>query len=176
MNAASPPTDDEDIYDAVASYRRDHPEPASVPTEAVSDERLRHGYIRELREWCDQGGQKPFPLGLAQAVENFLSRLAPEPSEQPVIENKDISIQQTSDPIPCDLPARGLADGFGDLHTMLNSRDWLQKAVEAKGAKVVGAGCGCGGADIDIVLEGCKFNLTIKPLSTSPTKGDSDHG
>lgn len=56
-----------------------------------------------------------------------------------------------------------LADDFGDPITLLNSRDWLTMAVEAKGARVTGGGCGMGQADIDIVLEGCKFNVCIRP-------------
>lgn len=57
-----------------------------------------------------------------------------------------------------------LSDDFGDPLTLLNSREWLQKALEAKGAKVTGAGVGCGQADLDIMLEGCKFNVSIRPL------------
>lgn len=62
-------------------------------------------------------------------------------------------------PIP-----ENLAEGFGDPLTLLNSRDWLQRAVEAKGATVDGAGCGCGQADLSIVLEGHRFNISIRPL------------
>jgi len=57
-----------------------------------------------------------------------------------------------------------LSDDFGDPLTLLNSREWLQKALEAKGAKITGGGCGCGQADLDITLEGCKFNVSIRPL------------
>lgn len=60
-----------------------------------------------------------------------------------------------------------LAEGFGDPETLLNSRDWLTKAVVAKGAEVTGGGCGCGQADIDIKLEGCHFNVSIKPIVRS---------
>lgn len=51
-----------------------------------------------------------------------------------------------------------------DVPAFFNMRDWLQKAVEAKGAKMVGGGIGMGQADIDIELDGCKFNISIKPL------------
>ncbi len=57
-----------------------------------------------------------------------------------------------------------LAEDFGDPVTLLNSREWLQKALEAKGARITGGGCGFGQADLDMVLEGCKFNVSIKPL------------
>lgn len=60
-------------------------------------------------------------------------------------------------------PVGKLAAGFGDPETLLNSRDWLQRAVEAKGAKITGAGVSCGQGDIDIELEGCKFNISIRP-------------
>lgn len=63
-----------------------------------------------------------------------------------------------------------LAADFGDPETLLNSREWLTKAVTAKGAEVTGGGCGCGQADIDIVLEGCKFNVSIKPIMP-PSEG-----
>lgn len=62
------------------------------------------------------------------------------------------------------IDAMVLANDFGDPHTLLNSREWLTKAVEAKGAKVTGGGCGGGQADIDIKLEGCDFNVSIKPI------------
>lgn len=51
-----------------------------------------------------------------------------------------------------------------DVMAFLNMRDWLTTAVEAKGAKMVGGGCGLGQADIDIELEGCRYNISIRPL------------
>jgi hypothetical protein len=51
-----------------------------------------------------------------------------------------------------------------DTTAFLNMRAWLQAAVEAKGAKMDGGGVGFGQADIDIELEGCRFNVSIKPL------------
>lgn len=57
----------------------------------------------------------------------------------------------------------GLADGQ-DAQVALNLRDWLQGAVEAKGARMTGGGVGCGGSDIDIELEGCHYNIFIKPI------------
>lgn len=62
-------------------------------------------------------------------------------------------------------PGRALAEGFGDPETLLNSRQWLREALEAKGAQQIGAGCGIGQADIDILLEGCRFNVSIRPLN-----------
>lgn len=56
-----------------------------------------------------------------------------------------------------------LADDFGDPIALLNSRTWLDKAMVAAGAKITGGGCGCGQADSDIELEGCKFNVSIRP-------------
>jgi len=56
-----------------------------------------------------------------------------------------------------------LAEGFGDPETLFNSRAWLQTALESKGAKITGGGVGCGQADLDIVLEGSKFNVSIRP-------------
>lgn len=60
-------------------------------------------------------------------------------------------------------PLTGMADGSDPIIT-LNMRDWLRKACEAKGAKFRGGGFGCGIADIDIEVEGCKFNIVIKPI------------
>jgi hypothetical protein len=53
-----------------------------------------------------------------------------------------------------------------DTTAFFNMRDWLQKAVEGKGAKMVGGGIGLGQADIDIELEGCRYNISIRPLPT----------
>lgn len=52
-----------------------------------------------------------------------------------------------------------------DVEAFLNVRDWLQGACEAKGAKMTGGGIGYGQADIDIELEGCRYNISIKPLA-----------
>ena len=57
-----------------------------------------------------------------------------------------------------------LAEGFGDPETLFNSREWLQDALETKGAKIEGGGVGCGQADLSIVLDGCKFNVSIRPI------------
>lgn len=62
-----------------------------------------------------------------------------------------------------EVTAEGL--GFADLEAAMNMRDWLERACEAAGAKRVGGGIGCGQADIDIALEGCRFNISIRPLS-----------
>lgn len=51
-----------------------------------------------------------------------------------------------------------------DVEAFWNMRQWLQKAVEAAGAKVTGSGIGMGRADIDIELDGCRYNVSIKPL------------
>ena len=66
-----------------------------------------------------------------------------------------------------------LAEGFGDPLTLLNSRDWLQGAIESKGGKVTGGGVGGGQADLDFTLEGCKFNVSLKPI-IRPLAGRSD--
>ena len=51
-----------------------------------------------------------------------------------------------------------------DTEAFFNMREWLEKAVEAKGAKRVGGGIGMGQADIDIELDGCRYNISIRPL------------
>jgi hypothetical protein len=54
-----------------------------------------------------------------------------------------------------------------DVEAFFNMRDWLQKACEAQGAKMVGGGVGMGQADIDIELDGCRYSISIKPLPQS---------
>lgn len=61
-------------------------------------------------------------------------------------------------------PELVLDENFGDPLSLWNSRKWLQEACEAKGAKFTGGGCGFGEADIDIILEGHEYHLTIKPV------------
>ncbi len=54
-------------------------------------------------------------------------------------------------------------EDFGDPESLLNSRDWLQGALEKAGAEFTGGGMGMGKADIDIVLEVFEFNVSIRP-------------
>lgn len=55
-----------------------------------------------------------------------------------------------------------------DVEAFFNMRDWLQKACEAQGGKMVGGGVGMGQTDIDIELEGCRYNISIRPLPRDP--------
>lgn len=68
---------------------------------------------------------------------------------------------------PPDMPSPEFADL--DVESLFNIRGWVQSALEAKGAKCVGAGIGVGGtigvADVQIELEGCQYNIGITPLS-----------
>ena len=54
-----------------------------------------------------------------------------------------------------------------DMDSLLNIREWVRDAVEAKGAKVTGCGIGVKGilgmADIDIEIQSYRFNLEITP-------------
>ncbi len=50
-----------------------------------------------------------------------------------------------------------------DWPALFNMRDWLEKSLRASGASVVGKGCGVGGADLDILIEGFPFNVKIAP-------------
>lgn len=58
-----------------------------------------------------------------------------------------------------------------DLDALFNLREWVRGALEAKGAKVIGAGIGCGGtmgiADVQIEVDGCPCNIEIRPLPRS---------
>lgn len=74
--------------------------------------------------------------------------------------------QSPASPVPANVEMAGdflLAPSFGDPETLLNSRDWLQGALTSSGATVVGGGCGGGQADLDIDLQGCRFNVSIRP-------------
>jgi hypothetical protein len=55
-----------------------------------------------------------------------------------------------------------------DIEALFNLREWVSEALKAKGAKVVGAGIGCGGtmgiADIQIEMDGHQCNIEIRPL------------
>lgn len=55
-----------------------------------------------------------------------------------------------------------------DLDVLFNMREWVRSALEARGAKVIGAGIGCGGtmgiADVQIELDGHQCNIEIRPL------------
>lgn len=68
------------------------------------------------------------------------------------------------------LAHEALHPDFGDPETLLNSRAWLQRALEAKGAKIVGGGIGMGQCDLDFTLDGCTFtfNVSLRPLIRKP--------
>ena len=68
-----------------------------------------------------------------------------------------------SPPASPDFPFGGTLEEM-DVTAFFNMRDWLTSAVEAKGAEKVGGGIGLGQADIDIKLEGCRYNISIRPL------------
>lgn len=51
-----------------------------------------------------------------------------------------------------------------DVEAFFNMREWLEKAIQAKGAKVTGKGIGMGQADLDFELEGMKYTVSIRPL------------
>lgn len=53
-----------------------------------------------------------------------------------------------------------------DVEAFLGMRDWLERALAAQGAKTAGAGIGCGQADLDIELDGHRYNVSIRPLDS----------
>ena len=70
-----------------------------------------------------------------------------------------------------DLPPMAMAgeqplgfDSADEIGPAMNMRDWVRDALEAKGAKMIGGGIGFGQCDIDIELEGCAYNLSIKAI------------
>lgn len=104
---------------------------------------FRNGWYSEDREWV--------PVEFARKLELELNA-ANKPAETP-----------SGFVTTTELPPLALADDFGDTETLLNSRKWLEAALEAKGAERIGGGIGCGQADIDILLDGHKFNVSIAP-------------
>ena len=60
------------------------------------------------------------------------------------------------------IPAESLAQCM-DVEAAFNMREWVQRALEAKGAKITGAGLGAGGCDLDFEVDGFKFNVWITP-------------
>ena len=61
-----------------------------------------------------------------------------------------------------------LSEEFGDPMELLNSRNWLEKAIKDKGAKPYAMGVSVGDkferADISFDLEGHSYNVSIRPL------------
>lgn len=64
------------------------------------------------------------------------------------------------------LASQGMApnDDSFDFEALFNSRNWLEKALEAGGAVRTGGGMGMGVAHVDIVLEGRRYDISIKPM------------
>lgn len=59
----------------------------------------------------------------------------------------------------------GLDLGGWDVDSMFRFSEWLEKALEASGAKVTGTGGGLGGRDIWFELEGVEFKVQAKPVT-----------
>ena len=70
-------------------------------------------------------------------------------------------------PIPVNLPEgldEGSLDEFREQHRgVYPLRHWMEEAIRAHGGRVTGAGCGFGEADIDVELDGERFNVVIRP-------------
>lgn len=63
-----------------------------------------------------------------------------------------------------DLPCAIAPEDRVEFEASYNMREWVRKALEAKGAKFDGGGFGLGGSDLDIEVEGMKYNIKIRPL------------
>jgi hypothetical protein len=61
-----------------------------------------------------------------------------------------------------EITAEGL--GFTDMEAAINMRLWLQQACEEKGARVLGSGYGFGAGDLDLEIEGFRYNVAIRPI------------
>lgn len=108
---------------------------------------------------------------LVEFFEAVARVLSAEPSSDETKEDPVLEISDFPEHIE-------LHPDFGDPEVMLNAREWLQKACEAKGARFTGGGIGMGESDIDIELEGCHFNIRMKPImrSAHTVKGDETKG
>lgn len=128
--------------------------------EATERDRLREGLEQIAR------GDYTGASFVAREVLFGAPRSSDETKEDPVLEISDFPEHIELHP------------DFGDPEVMLNAREWLQKACEAKGARFTGGGIGMGESDIDIELEGCHFNIRMKPImrSAHTVKGDETKG
>lgn len=57
-----------------------------------------------------------------------------------------------------------LAGDPQDWQANYNMREWVRSALEAKGAKFDGGGFGAEFSDLDMELEGMRYNIRIRPL------------
>lgn len=51
-----------------------------------------------------------------------------------------------------------------DIQAFFNLRDWLERALEAAGARTTGGGMGLGAADVSIEMDGFGYVVSIRPL------------
>jgi hypothetical protein len=68
--------------------------------------------------------------------------------------------------------------GNMDVEAFMGMLRWLQDAMKARGAKVEGFGMGLGQSDVDIMLEGHRYNVSIRPLdgkTPRPTPEDQPY-
>ena len=50
-----------------------------------------------------------------------------------------------------------------NVEAFLNMRDWFVAAIENHGGKIIDTGMGAGKADLGVELDGCEFNVQIRP-------------
>lgn len=78
-------------------------------------------------------------------------------------------------PMPANISPEDMtsADDFGDVESLFNSRNWLEKALTKAGASIEGGGVGGEQADLDVSLEGHGFNVSIRPrMRTQGEEGE----
>jgi hypothetical protein len=51
-----------------------------------------------------------------------------------------------------------------DWIALWDRRQWLEHAVTASGAEITGSGVGLGQADIDVIVDGQCYNISIRPV------------
>ena len=52
----------------------------------------------------------------------------------------------------------------GDVNSMFNLRDWLQKILEKNGCKITDSGLGFGKADLCFELDDNQYGVSIWPI------------
>lgn len=123
----------------------------------------------ELAKWQRPFDQKQFDIIQVQVVrgDTLAAQKVYITALEHALKHKDVALAAANERLA---EAEKRAYPFGcsldemDVEAFLNVRTWLKDALESKGATFDGGGIGMGRADIDITLEGHRYNVAIRPL------------
>lgn len=132
----------------------------TVPLDALTAANVRIVSLERLRDKLAECNEIAASMGYDHAIHALHALKAMKRGPRQV-EPGDAGEPGTA--FATELPVDRLAGDPRAWGANLNMREWVRAAVEAKGAKFTGGGFGADMCDLDIELEGFKYNISVCP-------------